>query len=55
VDTDFFTDDAESIHQLDINRLAASGITAGCGGTLFCPERTVTRGEMIAFLHRALD
>ena len=55
VDTDFFTDDAESIHQVDINRLAASGITAGCGGTLFCPERTVTRGEMIAFLHRALD
>ena len=55
VDTDFFSDDAESIHQVDINRLAASGITAGCGGTLFCPERTVTRGEMIAFLHRALD
>jgi len=50
---DFFTDDAKSIFRHDINRLAASGVTAGCGGGRFCPNRTVTRGEMAAFLLRA--
>jgi spore germination protein YaaH len=52
--TDFFSDDAASIFQSDINRLAASGITGGCGGGRFCPTASVTRGEMAAFLHRAL-
>lgn len=52
--TDYFTDDDGSIHERDINRLAASGITAGCGGTLFCPARVITRGEMMAFLNRAM-
>jgi glucose/arabinose dehydrogenase len=51
--SDFFSDDAGSIHQSDINRLAASGITTGCGGTRYCPLETVTRGQMTAFLHRA--
>ncbi|MGE5276432.1 MAG: S-layer homology domain-containing protein [Acidobacteriota bacterium] len=37
-----------------IEALAASGITAGCGGGNFCPNGTVTRGEMAAFLARAL-
>ncbi len=52
--TDFFDDDAASRHQLDINRLAASGVTGGCGIRRFCPASTVTRGQMAAFLHRAL-
>lgn len=52
---DLFTDDDESIHEKDINRLAAAGVTAGCGAGLFCPKRTVTRGEMMAFIHRASD
>ena len=52
---DYFTDDAGSVHQGDINRLAESGITAGCTPTTFCPTRTITRGEMMAFLHRADD
>jgi hypothetical protein len=52
--TDYFTDDAGSLHQADINRLAASGITGGCGGTRYCPTGAVTRGQMTAFLHRAL-
>ena len=52
--TDFFTDDEGSVHEGDINSLAASGITFGCGGTSFCPTGAVTRGQMVAFLHRAI-
>ena len=38
----------------DVARLAASGITRGCGdGTRFCPGRDTTRGQMATFLHRA--
>jgi len=37
-----------------IEALAASGITGGCGGGNFCPGSNVTRGEMAAFLARAL-
>jgi hypothetical protein len=37
-----------------IEALAASGITQGCGSGNFCPGGTVTRGEMAAFLARAL-
>ena len=50
---DFFTDDELSIHEADINKLATSGVTAGCGGTYYCPTGAVTRGQMAAFLHRA--
>ena len=52
--TDFFTDDAASPHQADINALAASGITRGCGAATYCPSSAVSREEMAAFLHRAL-
>jgi hypothetical protein len=51
---DFFTDDEWSIHEPNINRLAASGITGGCSPGRFCPGRSVTRGQMAAFLHRAI-
>jgi len=37
-----------------IEALAASGITGGCGNGNFCPQNNVTRGEMAAFLARAL-
>ena len=38
----------------DVARLAASGITAGCGdGTGFCPGRDTTRAQMATFLWRA--
>jgi len=37
-----------------IDRFATLGITTGCGGTEFCPDRGVTRAEMAAFLIRAL-
>jgi hypothetical protein len=52
--TDFFTDDNGSTFESDINRLAASGITKGCTATTFCPKDNVSRGQMAAFLHRAL-
>jgi hypothetical protein len=52
---DYFTDDSSSSHQASINALAASGITAGCGATTFCPKAAVTRGQMLTFLHRAMD
>ncbi len=51
---DFFDDDAGSIHEGNINALAASGITNGCGGSSYCPWSTVTRDQMAAFLHRGL-
>jgi len=53
--TDFFSDDNSSAHEGDINRLAASGITGGCGPDRFCPRSVVTREQMAAFLHRAFD
>ena len=38
----------------DVAKLAASGITVGCGdGTGFCPSRSTTRGQMATFLYRA--
>jgi hypothetical protein len=52
---DSFSDDESSQFEADINSLARSGITGGCGGTRFCPNAVVTRGQMAAFLHRAFD
>lgn len=37
-----------------IEALAASGITAGCGGGNFCPDAALTRKQMAAFLAKAL-
>ena len=37
-----------------IEALAASGITAGCGGGNYCPGATLTRGQMAVFLAKAL-
>jgi hypothetical protein len=53
--TDYFWDDAASAHEDDINRLAAAGVTTGCGGGAYCPGGSVTREQMAAFLHRAFD
>ena len=42
----------------DIEWLALAGVTRGCNpptNTEFCPEGSVTRGQMAAFLGRALD
>ena len=37
-----------------IERLAAEGITGGCGGGNFCPNNTVTRKQMAPFLMKTL-
>lgn len=37
-----------------IEKLAASGITAGCGNDNFCPEDSVTRAQMAVFLVRGI-
>ena len=50
---DYFVDDNTSIFEDDINRLAEAGITLGCNPPIndrFCPDTTVTRGAMAAFL-----
>jgi subtilase family protein len=50
---DRFDDDAGSVHESDIDGLAAAGITNGCAEQLFCPTQVVPREQMAAFLHRA--
>ena len=52
---DFFTDDDTSVHEDAINRVAAAGITTGCGPELFCPKKQVTRAQMATFLDNALS
>ena len=52
---DYFRDDGSSVHQSDINRIAAAGIATGCAVGRFCPTATVTRAEMASFLTRALS
>jgi hypothetical protein len=51
---DFFDDDDGTTHEININRVAAAGITLGCGPSLYCPNANVTRAEMASFLVRAL-
>jgi len=53
--TDFFNDDEGNVHENTINALAKSGITGGCATRQYCPNSNVTRGQMSAFLKRALD
>jgi hypothetical protein len=53
--SDYFTDDDGTTHETNINRVAAAGITKGCTTTTYCPSADVTRGQMAAFLRRALQ
>ncbi|MPZ53176.1 MAG: hypothetical protein GEU79_10670 [Acidimicrobiia bacterium] len=52
-----FSDDDGDVHELNIEAIANAGITRGCGNEdpLFCPDDSVTRGQMAAFLVRALN
>lgn len=38
----------------DVQRIAARGVTLGCGPGIFCPDGFVTREQMAAFIIRAL-
>ncbi|MGB9357268.1 MAG: PA14 domain-containing protein, partial [Acidimicrobiia bacterium] len=54
---DYFIDDDDSIFESDINWMAAEEITRGCNPPVndrYCPDSRVTRGQMAAFLVRAL-
>jgi len=54
---DFFVDDDGSVFEDSIDKLAVAGVTAGCNppfNDMFCPNDNVTRGQMAAFLVRAL-
>ena len=53
-DSDWFDDDNGSVHEDDINALAAAGITTGCGARSYCPDTAVTRAEWASFLVRAM-
>ena len=50
-----FTDDNGSIFEPQIEILYENGITSGCDAEKFCPNDFVTRGQMAAFLVRALN
>jgi beta-mannanase len=52
---DYFTDDAGSTHEGDINALAAAGLTSGCGPGIFCPLAVVDRQQLAGLLARAVQ
>jgi hypothetical protein len=55
---DLFTDDDGNTFQADIDKLGTAGVTKGCNpptNTEYCPNDFVTRGQMAAFLRRALE
>jgi hypothetical protein len=57
-DTDTFGDDDGSIFEPHIEALAAAGIARGCNppeNDRYCPGNRVTRGQMAAFIYRALS
>ena len=52
-----FVDDDDSVFESAIDKLATAGVTKGCNpptNDRFCPDDLVTRGQMAAFLMRAL-
>lgn len=50
-----FSDVAGHPFEEHIEWLRQAEITSGCGGSRFCPDDLVTRGEMASFLSRALE
>lgn len=52
-----FTDDDGNVHEGYIEAIAAEGVTRGCNppdNDRYCPGESITRGQMAAFLNRAL-
>ena len=53
---DGFADvDSAAFYHADANWLRERRITLGCGGSNFCPDQVVTRGQMASFLHRTAN
>lgn len=56
--TDTFDDDDDSEFESDIDAIAGAGVTVGCdppANRNYCPNDDVSRGQMAAFIVRALD
>ena len=56
--TDYFVDDNGSIFENAINKIAEARITVGCNppdNDRYCPDQSVTRGEMAVLIKRALS
>lgn len=53
--TDYFSDDDGNRHEANINRIAAAGISGGCGDGRYCPDYRVRRAQAAAFLRNAFD
>ena len=53
--TDFFDDDEGRFYEGAANRLAAAGLTVGCGTRRFCGDADIRRDEMAAMLARGLS
>ena len=52
-----FWDDYLNVHETSIEGIAAAGITKGCNPPVsdrYCPDKNVDRGQMAAFLARAI-
>ena len=52
---DAFTDDEGSVHETNIDILAAAGLMDGTGGGRVEPDRPVTRAQLAALLVRAVE
>ena len=52
---DAFTDDEGSVHEANINRVAAAGIAAGTSATTFNPAGNTSRANMAAFIARHIE
>lgn len=52
---DRFVDDDGSVHEANIDKVAAAGLAAGTSDTTFAPTNPVLRGQMATFLSRTLD
>jgi hypothetical protein len=50
---DHFTDDTGHFSEPYNNAMFEAGITSGCGTGLYCPNASVTREQMAAFISRA--
>jgi VCBS repeat-containing protein len=56
--SNLFADDDGSVFEVDIDKLGATGVSKGCNppvNDMFCPNEPVTREQMAAFIHRALQ
>ncbi len=52
---DYFTDDGDSVHEDNINAVAAAGLAAGKTSTTYAPLDPVQRDQMASFLARETD